>query len=530
MIFGARALAPRADRADLAAAIERVTAERSAPSATPRRAARRFDGAVVDRLTAQWLATGTSIDQELRGQLDRLRARSRDLAKNNEYVAKYLRMVLTNVVGPEGFTLQSRVYDPNGQPDSLANRAVEDGWWRWMRPGNCEVTGRQSFVDVCRTVMTAVARDGEVLIRRARGRGFGEFGYQLQVVDIDRLDTNYNVPAAGGRNAIIMGVEIDTYGRPVAYHVFEAHPHGPQGGGRVRQRWDAAEVFHLFVPFEPEQNRGVPWLHAAMRRLNDLNGYREAAVIAARIGACKAGFYQQLPGAEPAPPIGDEDPSDPGSFSTEVSPGQFDVVPLGYELKEYDPTYPHEQFGAFCTAALRGISSALPGGTYHGIGNDLTGVSYSSIRSGVIESRDEWMVLQNWLIAVFLTPVFEEWVDVALLGGRLKLPNGSALPAAKADKFRAHVWQPRRWQWVDPLKDIEAGIRAINNGLASPQQIAAQSGRDVEDIIEDMAQFQALAKSKDLEYPLGINRPLAKPGKAAAPDEAEEDADKATAD
>jgi capsid protein len=150
----------------------------------------------------------------------------------------------------------------------------------------------------------------------------------------------------------------------------------------------------------------------------------------------------------------------------------------------------------------------------------------------VIESRDEWMVLQNWLIAVFLTPVFEEWVDVALLGGRLKLPNGSALPAAKADKFRAHVWQPRRWQWVDPLKDIEAGIRAINNGLASPQQIAAQSGRDVEDIIEDMAQFQALAKSKGLEYPLGINRPVAKPGKAPEPDEADvedEDPAKATA-
>ena len=36
---------------------------------------RRFQAARIDRLTADWLATTQSINEELRGDLDRLRAR-----------------------------------------------------------------------------------------------------------------------------------------------------------------------------------------------------------------------------------------------------------------------------------------------------------------------------------------------------------------------------------------------------------------------------------------------------------------------
>ena len=43
-------------------------------------------------------------------------------------------------------------------------------------------------------------------------------------------------------------------------------------------------------------------------------------------------------------------------------------------------------------------------------------------------------------------------------------------------------FQGRRWEWVDPLKDIEADIAAINAGLKSPQSVAAKLGLDYEDL------------------------------------------------
>jgi len=458
-------------------------------------AARRFDGAVVDRLTASWNAVNTAIDAELKSDLDRLRARSRDMAKNNEYAAKFMRMVRNNVAGKDGFVLQARSEDvsANGKAtlDRLANRAIENAFYRWGRPGRCEVTGKLGFADVVRTLTVALARDGEFLVRRVRGAAAGEYGFMLQVLDIERLDTRYNRAGTSGSNAIIMGVEVDTVGRPLYYHIFTALPGEAGGLQRQRERVPAGEIWHKFIPFDLEQTRGVPWMHAAMRRINDLNGYREAAVIAARIGASKMGFFTSKDG-EPPPNDGKDAQ---GNFISQVSPGEFAVLPDGYGFEAFDPTYPHDQFEAFVRGALRGIASAL-GVSYPSLGNDLSQVNFSSIRAGLLEEREEWVVIQNFLIASFLEPLFEEWLDMSLLSGAIRLPNGSVLPAAKAEKFRLHTWLGRRWEWVDPLKDIQASKEAIDAGLASPQQIAASLGRDVEEILDDIAAFRTMAAEK----------------------------------
>lgn len=452
---------------------------------------RRFDAAIVNRLTASWLSVNTSIDAELRTDLDRLRARSRDLFKNNEYAAKFGRTVKSNVIGPEGFRFQARAADA-GNLDIMANKAIEKAFWQWSRPDQCDVRGKRSFADLCAAAMLAVARDGEYLIRKRRGAGAGFFGYQLQLLDVDRLDTLYNVMPGNGRNAVINGVEVDQWRKPVAYHLWNRHPGEAADAERQRARVPADEIFHGFIPLEDEQTRGVPWLHAVMRRMNDLNGYREAAVIAARIGAAKMGFFT-APDGDPSA-VADEKTKD-GEFITEATPGTFGVVPAGYDFKTFNPDYPHEQFDAFCKAALRGIASGIPG-SYHSLANDLEGVSFSSIRSGTLEERDEWMAIQRWLITSLLVPVYEDWLDMALLRGAVLLPNGSALPLAKKTKFLDHQWQGRRWQWVDPLKDMAASVLAIENGLASPQQIAAQTGRDIEEVIDDLATFQQLLKAR----------------------------------
>jgi lambda family phage portal protein len=460
-----------------------------AESAPPRTARRRFDGAIVDRLTASWLATGDAIDKELRGDLDRLRARSRDLCKNNEYGRKFMRMVRNNVVGAQGFVLQCQAADPSGKTDQAACTAIENAWYRQCRPGNFEVTGKLSGDDSMRLLIETVAQDGELLYRKVRGRGAGEFGYQIQLLNTSRLDTSYNVAATSTSNAVVMGVEKDRYSRPVAYHILTS----TGDLQRKRERIPANEIVHQFVPIEIEQTRGVPWMHASMRLMNDLKGYREAAVIAARIGASKMGIYTSPDGS--APPNDGEDAD--GNFIQQASPGEFSVAPAGYGFETFDPAYPHDQFDTFCKATLRGIASGI-GVAYHGLANDLTDVNYSSIRSGSLEEREEWLVIQGWLISAVLVPMFEDWLQSALLVG-IKLPNGSALPPAKLEKFLPHTWQGRRWQWVDPMKDIQAAVIAIENGLASPQQIAAQSGRDVVDIIDDIAKFRALLIEKGVD-------------------------------
>ncbi|HEX7380861.1 MAG TPA: phage portal protein, partial [Nevskiaceae bacterium] len=263
---------------------------------------RTFDAARQTSLLADWLGTAGAIDADLRGDLGRLRSRSRDLAQNNDYVKRFLAMVERNVVGPNGVNLQCRIEDAPGQPDTVANNLIEDAFDDWSRAGVCEVSGRLSFAALCRLIVRTVARDGEALIVRVEGAAArNPYGLALQLLDSARLDLNYNVDTLPGGGRIVMGVEVDGVGRPAAYHVNQAN------GSRLRL--SAGNVYHLFTTDSPEQTRGYPWLHTAMIRLHNLKGYDEAAIIAARYGAQKIGMYVSPDG-------------NPGDFATPGKDGK----------------------------------------------------------------------------------------------------------------------------------------------------------------------------------------------------------------
>lgn len=471
---------------------------------------RRFDGAQYNRLTAAFAQSERSINTELRGDLDALRRRSRDLTKNEPLAQKFMEMVTTNVVGANGFTLQARAADGVKQ-DGLANTAIELAWLDWSKAKNCDVSGRMSFPDMTRAIMRGVARDGEALIRIREGAN-NKYGYALQYLDIERLDTTLNREEASGINQIIMGVEIDTDGRPVAYHLLTA-PIGRDVIGKKHARILAKEIIHLFITDDPEQVRGIPWMHASMIRIHHLKGFQEAAIIAARVGASKMGFFTNKDGTASGIQDGEDEAGVP---FTEAEPGQFGMLPEGYSFESFNPDYPHANYEPFVKGAKRDIGSGF-GAAYHTLGNDLEGVNFSSIRSGTLEERDNWMLIQRWLVGAFLDGVYEGWLDNSLLSGAITLPNGSPLPAAKKQKFLAHEFQGRRWQWVDPLKDINASVIAIENGLASPYTIASQQGLDAEDVLDDIARFQAAVKARGIV--LGSTAPVTGAPVVPEPDE-----------
>ena len=482
---------------------------------TPVQALRRnYAAAQMSRLTEGWTTLNTSANSDLHRSLDSLRARSRQLARDNDYAVKFLRLVTTNVVG-QGFMLQSRIYDAPGKPDTGANDAVENAWAEWSRPGVCEVSGRHSFRDLCTLLLRAAARDGEYLVRKVRGAvARNGFGYALQVLDVDRIDTLLNRPADGSRNAIRMGIEIDAYGRPVAYHLRDGHPGDLyQIGGAVAQRHivvPAEDILHGFVADRPEQLRGVPWMHASMLRLNHLAGYEESAVVAARVGASKMGFFTTPDGQ--AFPAATATEGEAGSTDErlvmDADPGVFQSLPEGVQFQPFNPDYPSAMFADFVKANLRAVASGL-GVAYHALANDLEGVSFSSIRSGTLEERDQWQMLQAWFVDAFLEPVFMDWLKSALAFGQVKLGNGSALSVAKFDKFKAHLWQPRRWEWVDPLKDIEADIKAVEAGFKAPQDIAAKLGTDYEDVLLKIKQARELQQRLGVEVGSSATPPAA---------------------
>jgi capsid protein len=75
---------------------------------------RHYSAAGQNRLLHDFVGSERSADSELRPALRSLRARSRDLARNNEYVKRYFELLKANVVGDRGFTLQVKARSSSG--------------------------------------------------------------------------------------------------------------------------------------------------------------------------------------------------------------------------------------------------------------------------------------------------------------------------------------------------------------------------------------------------------------------------------
>lgn len=450
---------------------------------------RNYAAANINRLTADWSTSISSPSSILRASLRTLRARSRDLVINNDYARGFLWLVAKNVVGSEGIKLQNKAKLADGSLDKGANDRIEEAWERYCERGNFEVSGTLSSFDADRMFIQSTARDGEVIIRIIEGYD-NPWGFCLQFLEADYLDESLNLSRYANGNSIRMGVEFNSFMRPVAYHLLAEHPGDNVWSYQARkyQRVPAEQILHPFIVERFSQPRGAPWMHSAMTRLNNLGAYEEAEIIGARIGASSMGIWE--PKDEMADPSmnPDADTTDAdGNPISEMEPGIFMKAPLGYQFKPFDPQHPGGNFGPFMKSTLRGISAGLLV-SYNSLASDLESVNYSSLRQGALEERDMWKLLQSWMIENYKAQIFKRWLKAALLTQEIKLP-ASRFPYLHKPKFI-----PRSWPWVDPEKDINANILALNNLLITRTDLAAEQGEDFEEVLIRIKEEQELMK------------------------------------
>lgn len=429
----------------------------------------------------------TAPNRDIRWQLATLRNRSRWLAQNEGYTAGFLKMLRRNVVGPKGFTLQMRVVNERGGgQDENANQRIEAAWADWSSVGSCDVTGKLSFTDLTGMVMLAVARDGEALIRIHRGWRRNAYGLAVEVIDPSQLEESVNGRPEGTPAGRIVraGVELDEYARPTAYWMRSTVPNDDPAAlsrpQRQRVRIPAEEILHVFLPEWAQQVRGIPWIANGIRALAMLDGYGEAELTAARVSAGKMGFYKlDADGEAPAELEAD------GRLVQTAEAGTFELLPKGVDFQSFDPQHPNAAFKDFVAAMLRPIAAGA-GVSYNAFANDASALSYSSLRATALEDRDEFRTLQHWLIGCFCRPVFTAFLNETLISGAL------GLPASKRWKFDAAEFVPRGWQWVDPLKEVNAAAKAVELGITSRTQIVAAQGGDIAAVAEDLRAEAAL--------------------------------------
>ena len=456
--------------------------------AAPRR--RMYQGAQFSRLTADWVTSNTSADSEVYGSAQKLRDRARQLCRDNDYARQALRAIEGNVIG-QGIPFQSQVrMQRGGKLDTGINDAIEAAWKRWSYAQHCHTGGKLCFADIERLVIRACAESGEVFVRLVR-QSFGgsTIPLAMEVIEADQLDDGLNGRSQQG-NEIRMGVEVDGWGRPIAYHFLAYHPGDYQFSNQQistqrHKRIPAEEVIHLYRSERPGQTRGVTWFASAIQRLHHLAGYEQAEVVRARASSALMGFITSPEGEL----IGD-DVMD-GERVSNFEPGVFKYLNPGEEITVPSLDAPDGQFEPFLRAMLRAMAAGI-GCSYETISRDFSTSNYSSSRLSLIEDRDHWRILQSWLIENFHRRVFSEWLDLAVLSNALALPGYEQQP----ERFKAARWMPRGWAWVDPAKEVAAYKEAVRCGFKTLADVVAEQGGDLDELL--LARQSELAKLDEM--------------------------------
>lgn len=458
---------------------------------------RNYAAGATTRLTESFSRTPMPYDAHVYQSQRVVRARSREAARNDGLIRRFLGLLVTNVIGADAIRLQAQPRDDDGQVDKLAADSIERAWREWSRAENCDLTGEMDFASLQRAALRQIARDGELLVEETIGPEAGSWGYALRLIDPERLDRELTTDLPDGAK-IIMGVELDRRDRRVAYHVIERGTGaisslvgGYLNGAHGRRRIPADRMLHLFLREDADQHRGMPWTVAALPSLQQLGAFEEATIVRARAATNKVAFVETTEGSD----LGSLQRDSDGSLTETLEPGTVEYLEPGWKLSSFDPSYPGGDFEPFIKAVTRRIASALET-SYNSLASDLEGVSFSSIRQAVIDDRDLWAVLQGWFALLFCDRIYSAWLLSAITAGKLVIP-GYSLSALLADRerYRQVRWQGRGWDWVDPLKDIVATKEAIALGLTTVSEQIRARGRDPEEVwAERAAELKVMAE------------------------------------
>jgi lambda family phage portal protein len=406
--------------------------------------------------------------------------------------------VVNNIIGT-GIGMQAQVYTSRDELNARVNDDIETQWCKWARADSCHVAGRMSFSDIERSLIGEVFEAGEMLVRKHyRPFGMSQIPFALELIEPERLVDDYTAPwlVAENGNEIRMGVEVDGYGRPVAYYIRKRHP------GELRftnqspdevDRIPASQILHLAMVDRWPQTRGEPWMASVIRTFNDMSGYVDAEITRARIQASPPWTIETQ---EDAVSFGEQKPD--GSVEMTVEAGVVKRLNPGEKLNASPVNSPNPQVEPFMRYLLRNLAAGI-GVSYESLSKDYSQSNYSSSRLALLDDRDLWRVLQSWFISSFREPIHREWMQQAVTAQAFKTFSVDEW-AYNREKFEAVRFRPRGWGWVDPTKEVEAFKEAVRSGFMTMQDVVATSGADIEELFDQRKKETDLANEAGLVF------------------------------
>ena len=493
----------------------------------------------------EWFPVNQGPDSETAYSADLIRARNRDLERNDGWATGTVSRGADGMVGTDFHPIP----EPNWRALARVAGPTFDATWaaefrsqvisEWRMYANdplfyCDVTRTGRLGSLFYLGARHKLVDGEALamplwMPERVGYGAARYATAVKLLDPDRLSNPFNAP---DNHYLRRGVEVDDYQAPVAYHIRRAQQNDAYNAG-LSLSWDRFErqtdwgrplVVHDFERNRADQHRGMGILTPVLARFRVLAKYDQVALQAKVMKTIFAMFIKspmdveqimnamQLTG----------DPNDElklSSFQTMRETLGEDVFVGGARIPRLDPGSDvttvkadgdADDFNVFEHTILRSIAAAT-GESAEEISKDYSQTNYSSARAAMLSVWRTMLRRRSSYANGFCTPIYIAWLEEAIDNGFVPLPNGAPDFVSMRAAYGQCRWIGPGRGWIDPVKERQGELLGLDAGFGTLNQTCADiGGLYWEDVLEERAVEEAKFKS------LGLTRPVWASGDVSA--------------
>lgn len=447
---------------------------RSRLSMSERTAKASFNEGIASRVSESFVHR---LPLSMQSQRDRwnlkwMRDRGRKAYKGNPIARGLVNTETDNIVS-HGMTLQS-------QTDAEDfNTEAEEGFAQWME--TADIRGMMDGPQLQRSFWKETRVDGDGLMVLVSRGGDSK----LQYIRGDLIQTPEGKQPPPG--SILDGVEIDAFGKPIAFHVLNQTEYGVRSWSRVA----SADAVYICHGTEAYDVRGTPCYATVFDMLNNLEQYVDGVALAAWMSTMFGLIIKEETAAKQVMGMGTTTNTQ-GQQQKVVTFENGSVKFMGEkgQVLQVDAKQPMQQTPDFIRMMLRliGVPFDMP---LELVLKDVSQSNLSSLRGGIQAFQRACKSKQT----VYAGPnqwgkIYRWWVSREVKLGNFK----SKVPA----NYWPHEWMFHGWQFTDPVKDAQAAQLEIDMGINSEENVCDMLGRDY-------SQLQAQRKeAMDLREKLGL--------------------------
>lgn len=443
-----------------------------------------------------WLVNGGAAedDIDLHGSL--LRQRARDLYAGGGLARSGPAALTTSVVG-WGIQPKPKI---DGQLLGMTD-AQCDEWERstlrefklWAENPMCDAERSKDFYTMQQLAFRSELMSGDVFVlfgMKANART--PYQTVIRILEADRIstpdtdgDSESTETEGGGR--IVDGVEINSEGEVIRYHIANRHPLLENATQTLS--WQAIDVFgketgspnilHIMTHERPEQRRGIPFCAAQIEQIKQLDRYITSELAANVVSSMLTAFIVSSEddgkaGMEDA--VNDEEKVTEDEYKIELAPGAIYDLPPGKTIKEINPIRNNSAFESFISTleTIIGASMEIP----KEVLTKKYESNYTAARGALL---DFWRTVRVYRTAFnngFNQPIYEQWLSEAVALGRIDAPGFFDDPAVR-QAWCGCIWMGASMGHVDPLKEVNAAEKRIQLNISTEEQEASEyNGND----------------------------------------------------